>query len=275
MRKEVELSVRLKALADMVTPGNRVCDVGCDHGYLSIYLVQHKISPGVIAMDVRSGPLSRCSEHVAQYGLEKYIEQRLSDGLKALKPGEADTMVCAGMGGRLMQKILIEGQEIAGGLKELILQPQSEVKAFREFLRSQGYQTVEENMIEEEGKFYPMMKVVPGKQVVPDNGMIPGCECVCREDAALENLWQPWEVSLYDRFGKKLLEEAHPVLYRYLEFRKNMLLAIRHNILAEGKQENDLPEDVIQPGSRKRLEEIMEELQDINRAFTFYEEKSR
>ena len=105
MRKEVEISARLKALADMVTPGNRVCDVGCDHGYLSIYLVQKKISPRVIAMDVRTGPLSRCTEHVMQYGLEQYIEQRLSDGLEALAPGEADTVVCAGMGGRLIPAI--------------------------------------------------------------------------------------------------------------------------------------------------------------------------
>ena len=181
MRKEVELSARLKALADMVTPGNRVCDVGCDHGYLSIYLVQKKISPRVIAMDVRTGPLSRCTEHVMQYGLEQYIEQRLSDGLEALAPGEADTVVCAGMGGRLMQAILTRQQETAKSLKELILQPQSEVMAFREFLRSQGYRTVEENMIEEEGKFYPMMKVVPGETPIP-------CE-------------NP----LYDRFGELLL----------------------------------------------------------------------
>ena len=108
MRKEVELSDRMQAIANLITPGNVVCDVGCDHGFLSIYLVQNKISPKVIAMDVRSGPLSRCAEHVAQYGLDQYITMRLSDGLERLQPGEAETMVCAGMGGRLMQKILTQ-----------------------------------------------------------------------------------------------------------------------------------------------------------------------
>ncbi len=233
MRKEVELSARLKALADMVTPGNRVCDVGCDHGYLSIYLVQKKISPRVIAMDVRTGPLSRCTEHVMQYGLEQYIEQRLSDGLEAPAPGEADTVVCAGMGGRLMQAILTRQQETAKSLKELILQPQSEVMAFREFLRSQGYRTVEENMIEEEGKFYPMMKVVPGETPIP-------CE-------------NP----LYDRFGELLLKEANPVLLRFLEYRKCVLMTIRKSAC----------------GAEERVRDIDRELADIDSAFDMCEYK--
>lgn len=230
MRKEVELSARLKALADMVTPGNRVCDVGCDHGYLSIFLVQKKISPSVIAMDVRTGPLSRCTEHVMQYGLEQYIEQRLSDGLEALAPGEADTVVCAGMGGKLMQAILSRQQETAKSLKELILQPQSEVMAFRGFLRSQGYRTVEENMIEEEGKFYPMMKVIPGETPIP-------CE-------------NP----LYDRFGELLLREVNPVLFHFLEYRKGVLLSIRESA----------------SGAEERLRSIDRELADIESAFCMY-----
>ncbi len=244
MRKEVELSARMQALADLVTPGNVVCDVGCDHGFLSIYLVQSKISPGVIAMDVRRGPLSRCEEHVAQYGLEQYITMRLSDGLEALKPGEAQTIVCAGMGGRLMQKILTEGQEKAAGLKELILQPQSELKTFREFLRKQGYRTVEENMIEEEGKFYPMMKVVP--RVMQD------VDGTAADFTAMQQ-------AVYDRFGKLLLTSANPVLYRFLKQRETQLLEIRGNVLATS-----------QTGAAERLSEIDAELTDIGRAFEYY-----
>ena len=75
---EVVLSKRLQALACMVTPGRRVVDVGCDHGFVSIYLVQRGISPRVLAMDVRMGPLSRAKEHIAEAGLGGYIETRLS-----------------------------------------------------------------------------------------------------------------------------------------------------------------------------------------------------
>ena len=241
MSKKVELSARMQAIADLVTPGNVVCDVGCDHGFLSIYLVQNKISPRVIAMDVRSGPLSRCAEHVTQYGLEQYITMRLSDGLERLLPGEAQTMVCAGMGGRLMQKILTDGEGKAADLKELILQPQSELKTFRKFLRGQGYCTVEENMIEEDGKFYPMIKVVPG-----------GKEEMIGKSAQ--------ERSVCDRFGTLLLEKKNTVLYRFLKQRRVQLLSIREGILATSHT-----------GARERLCEIDSELADISEAFQYYE----
>ena len=78
----VQLSRRLKAIADMVTEGNRLVDVGCDHGYLPVYLMlNHKI-PGAIATDVGKGPLARAQEHIAEYGMSKYIEARLCDGLQ-------------------------------------------------------------------------------------------------------------------------------------------------------------------------------------------------
>ena len=88
----MQLSLRLSAIAGLVTRGNRLVDVGCDHGYLPVSLYLDGKIPGAIAMDVRKGPLSRAQEHISQYGLDAYIETRLSDGLEALKPGEGDTM---------------------------------------------------------------------------------------------------------------------------------------------------------------------------------------
>ena len=70
----VLLSERLRAVASMVTPGSRVCDVGCDHGFVSIWLVEQNVSPRVLAMDVRVGPLGAAGRHVAQRGLESLIE---------------------------------------------------------------------------------------------------------------------------------------------------------------------------------------------------------
>ena len=156
---EVILSNRMQALTDMVTPGTVITDVGCDHGFVSVYLVQKGLSPRVIAMDVRSGPLERAREHIREYGLQDRIETRLSDGLHGLKTGEANGMICAGMGGPLMEKILTEGREQAQGFAELILQPQSEIPHFRTFLMDEGYLLLDENIIYEEGQYYFMMKV--------------------------------------------------------------------------------------------------------------------
>lgn len=162
--KPVTLSGRLQAVAAMVTDGSRVCDVGCDHGFVPIYLIEKGVSPAVLAMDVRSGPLNAAREHIAERGLETVIETRLSNGLHNYNIGEADTLICAGMGGRLMMTILSDDKTKTESFRELILQPQSEVEQFRAWLRNQGYRITEENMIEEDGKFYPMMRVEPGQE---------------------------------------------------------------------------------------------------------------
>lgn len=165
MRGKIVLSARLGAIAAMVTKGNRVCDIGCDHGFMPIYLLQQGISPSALAMDVREGPLGQARIHIQECALEALIETRLSDGLSAFREGEADTLICAGMGGKLMMRILSEAEEKAASFRELILQPQSEVQQFRSFLRGQGYLLKDENMIEEDGKFYPMMKAEKGRMV--------------------------------------------------------------------------------------------------------------
>ena len=108
------------------------------------------------------GPLERAQEHIRRLHLGEYIETRLSDGLSALAPGEADSMAAAGMGGPLMQRILEEGREALSGMKELILQPQSEISAFRRWLLQNGYRIAAENMVLEEGKYYVVMRAVPG-----------------------------------------------------------------------------------------------------------------
>ena len=93
MRTEVKLSKRLERIASFVQqPCSRVADIGTDHGYVPIWLVQKGVCPSALAMDVRKGPLERAEEHVEEVGLSGKIELRLSDGLAKLKAGEADTV---------------------------------------------------------------------------------------------------------------------------------------------------------------------------------------
>lgn len=105
----IQLSKRMSALASLVTEGSRLADIGTDHGYIPIALVQKGRIPSALAMDVGKGPLSRAREHIHSQGLDTYIETRLSDGLTELHEGEADTVLIAGMGGMLMKRILEGG----------------------------------------------------------------------------------------------------------------------------------------------------------------------
>ena len=191
--KIVQLSNRLLAAAGMVTKGNIVADIGCDHAYTSIYLCQAGIAPKVIAMDVNKGPLVGARAHVEEAGLKEQIDIRLSDGLQRLVPGEADSVLLCGMGGLLMIKILSDYPEATASLKELILQPQSEVGEVRSFLHKQGYEITKEHMLKEDGKFYVMMRAV--KSEVP----------------------QQYETECDYVYGKLLLEERNPVLAEFLD----------------------------------------------------------
>ena len=149
----MELSVRLQAVADAVSQGKRPADIGCDHGYVSIYLVREKHCPKVIAMDLRKGPLERAGANIQRYGLSDYIETRLSDGMEALQEGEADALILSGMGGRLCIRILEAGFARLGRDFELVLQPQSDQVMVRDFLRQQGFEIIDEDMVMDEGKF--------------------------------------------------------------------------------------------------------------------------
>ena len=107
----MELSKRMLMVADLV-PANSVClDMGCDHGFVAIHLVQKGICPKVLATDLREGPLSAAKEHVEAMGLTDRIELRLSDGLQNVQKGEVDGMIAAGMGGKLMIRVLEEEME--------------------------------------------------------------------------------------------------------------------------------------------------------------------
>ncbi len=242
MREEVVLSKRLLAVASMVSRGNRVCDVGCDHGFVPIYLIQQNISPGVLAMDVKEGPLAQAKEHIKFYGLTDYIETRLSNGLQAYRMGEADTLICAGMGGKLMMQILEAEKAKTDSFQELILQPQSELSQFRAFLRKQGYQIAEENMIEEDGKFYPMMRAVKGNGADLNDALCTekpldsgNCTKTVPLRDGLNGAFTAEEIITFsDRYGALLLQTKHPVLYRYLEREQNICEEIMEQLGRQG-----------------------------------------
>ena len=201
----MQLSKRLLAAAGLVTKGNRVADIGCDHAYTSIYLCKEGIAPSVIAMDVRKGPLLCAKQNVELYGLTKQISLRLSDGLKALSAGEVETLLLTGMGGLLILKILSEFPEVAASAKELILQPQSEAAQVRRFLHKSGYKITTERIVKEDEKFYVLMRAV-------------------RADVP-----QQYEHECDYRYGRELVTEDKEVFFEFLAREKRL----REEVLAK------------------------------------------
>ncbi len=207
------LSKRLQAVAAMVPIGTIAADIGCDHGYVSIYLIKNSICPKVIAMDVNQGPLARAALNIKQEHLEAFIETRLSDGLTKLNDKEADTVICAGMGGRLMERILIGGIKQIGKIPFLVLQPQSELFVVRQFLRKSGYEIIDENIIFDDGKYYPMMLAKVNEDI----------EFTREIDA---------EVTIEDYYGPILLKKKHPILKEYLLFEQEVVSRNLEKLLA-------------------------------------------
>ena len=256
--RSVALSRRMGMLADMVTAGNCVADVGCDHAFLSIYLVQTGKCPKCLAMDVRKGPLSGAKEHIASYGLGEYIETRLSDGLSAYHIEEAQTLVCAGMGGKLMEKILTEGGEKSRSFKELILQPQSEIPEFRIFLRNAGFLITEEEAVYEDGKFYFAMKAVYKEQEgVPERNQLADQEQFVEEKRSTS---PEMSTELYDLYGKQLLMSRHPVLMQYLQKR----LQAVEELTAQLQQKDSIK-------GKARQRELSLEKEQLKKALEIYE----
>lgn len=155
--------------------GSRVADVGTDHGYLPIYLLQKDIASSVLACDLREQPLASAKANAERFGITKRIAFRLSDGLSSVAPDEFDTLVCAGMGGDLIEMILRDAPYLRSGDYTLILQPQSACPALRSYLVSNGFAVREEKLLKEGRFFYTVMRcekgesapLSPGQQYLP------------------------------------------------------------------------------------------------------------
>lgn len=158
----IKLSKRLQAVCDLVEAGSRVCDVGCDHAFVEIRLLQEGKIESALAMDVADGPLAKAKGNLELTELTDRCELRKSDGLAKFQPGEADTMICTGMGGILMRSILDAEPEKTASFRRLILSPQTEAALVREWLYRNNFHYLSEKLLMDEGKYYTIICVAPG-----------------------------------------------------------------------------------------------------------------
>ena len=199
------ISERLEALIRLIEPGRIVADIGTDHAYLPIALVQRGLSPQALACDVKKGPLERARAHIEEAGLAEKIGTRLSDGLAKVEPADAESAVLAGMGGMLICDILLaeskRPKNILKSLQQMVLQPQSDIAQVRRTVHALSWKIETEALLNDRGKWYWILSCKPG-----------------REEYLAE-----WQYS----YGAYLSKVKDPVFYEYikmLELDKKKLL---------------------------------------------------
>lgn len=171
---KIPLSSRLLACCNFVAQGDRVADIGCDHGYLGIYLLTKGIAVSVIASDVKEGPLQSAIRNSEKFGVRDKISFFLSDGVQKI-PRDFDTMVCAGMGADTMISILSSAPWLKKEQYRLILQCQSKTPMLRQFLSENGWHITEEQVLKDGRFLYTVMEVIwrPGQALTPGECYFP------------------------------------------------------------------------------------------------------
>ncbi|MCB2354253.1 tRNA (adenine(22)-N(1))-methyltransferase [Clostridium estertheticum] len=190
----MELSIRLKCIVSMIEKCDSVIDVGTDHGYVPIYLVQKGITKKAIASDINRGPVEKAKKNINRNNAANEISCRLGSGLSTVKEGEVQVAIIAGMGGNLIRDILETDLDIVKKLKYMVLQPVQNAEVLREYLYKIGYEFIDEEICYDDGKFYEIIKVrYDSNPKVLDN--------------------------IYYEISKILLDKKHLVMKEFIEYK--------------------------------------------------------
>lgn len=228
----MELSLRLKNIVAMVDSCDCVADIGTDHGYIPIYLVKNHICRRAIASDINKGPVKKAKFNVELENVQDKVQCRLGPGLTTIKPGEAQGIVIAGMGGNLISSILEESEDVFKEAEFAILQPVQNPEVLREYIYKKGYKIVDEELCIDEGRFYELIKITYGFNSESVN-------------------------EVFYEIGKILVEKKHPLLEEYIESKLNKYRKILNNINEDtdiaNKRKLELKRNIL------RLEDLLDE----------------
>ena len=222
----MELSKRLKRIAEHVDKCESVADIGTDHGYIPIYLVKEGICKKAIASDINKGPIEKAKVNVAFEGVSNKVKCLLGPGLNPLKVVEVNGVILAGMGGNLTRDILLADMDKVKKYDFIILQPAQNPEVLREFLYKNDYEIIDEDLIKDEGRFYELFKV--------------------KYNENSEKL--VFEDGLYYEVSPLLREKNHPLFKEFIEEKINrcetILSFIKEDTEAAKKRKSDLEEKI-------------------------------
>lgn len=153
------LSERLFAIAKSLPKDATICDVGSDHGHLPLYLLSSGISKKVIVTDLNPKPLDRAKTALSEAGFFDHAEFYQTDGIEEILPLSPDAFVIAGMGGETVVGILSRALDRVPKGTSFVLQPMTKLPELREFLYESGFQILDETVVFENNKFFPILSV--------------------------------------------------------------------------------------------------------------------
>ncbi len=159
----MKLSKRLQAIENYVSENAIVADIGTDHGYIPVSLIENGKAKKVIATDISKGSLDKTVEFVKDLRLEDKIDTRLGDGLQVIKPYEVDTLIIAGMGGLLIMEILESNLKTLDSIVNFIFQPMVASRELRQYLVKNSFSILDEDLVYEDKKYYEIIYAQRGK----------------------------------------------------------------------------------------------------------------
>ncbi|MEG0238317.1 MAG: class I SAM-dependent methyltransferase [Clostridium sp.] len=192
----MELSKRLDLIVKHIEKCDTLVDIGTDHGYIPIHVIKNEICKNAIASDINRDPLDKAKLNAIFEEVDENIDTRLGGGLSTVEVNEAEGCVIAGMGGNLIRDILESDKEKAKGFNFLILQPAQNPEVLREYLYTNGYEIIEEDLCIDEDKYYELfkVKVKEGEETILD--------------------------PIYYEISPKLLRDRHPLMGEYIAYKK-------------------------------------------------------
>ena len=189
----MKLTNRLLKIASLISENKRLADIGTDHGYIPVYLLnENKINFAILA-DINKGPLENARNEVRRNKLEDKVDLRLGSGIEVLKKDEVDEIIIAGMGGILISNLLEANKEVAHSVDKLILQPMQAQEELREYLLNNGYEILDECLEKEDFRIY---EIIVAKYTGKNT---------------------PVEDNIYYEVGKKLIENNDKLLKEFID----------------------------------------------------------
>ena len=196
----MHLDKRLQAVASLVPQGSRFADIGTDHAYLPVWLLEQGVIASAVAGDIAAGPCQAAQTTVAMHGAASSIAVRQGSGLAVLRPGEADCIAICGMGGSTIISILAADMAVAKGAQRLLLQPMAGAAALRRWLVAQGWCITREELVDDEPHFYEIICAERAEKYA------------ARASDAGEQCYSEVEYLV----GPALLRDGHPLLAKHI-----------------------------------------------------------